>query len=171
MLFVFCWSDIISNPSAGATTDHSQSAKDTDTYFKSKLYVEDPDHRKTVLILPNGLSKPGERGHDRSLIYAVGGIRTHYLLIDNPECPVSRVQCPVSKVSNPVSYYHSIVVGGEMTGLCVGRVRRSDGGWQVGRAWRVGRVTGMSEVCGHAAGVAIRSGLRGSLCSKIYLLN
>ena len=59
-------SGIVFNPSAGAITDHSQSAKDIDPYFKSQLYVEDPGHRKPVLILPNGLSKPGERAHGRN---------------------------------------------------------------------------------------------------------
>ena len=47
VLFV---SDIVFNPSAGAITDHSQSAKDIDPYFKSQLYVEDLGHRKLVLI-------------------------------------------------------------------------------------------------------------------------
>ena len=32
------------------------------------------------------LSKPGERAHDRNSISAVGGIRTHNLLIDSPAC-------------------------------------------------------------------------------------
>ena len=59
-------SGIIFNPSAGAITDHSQSAKDIDPYFKSQLYVEDPGHRRPALILPDGLSKPGERAHDRN---------------------------------------------------------------------------------------------------------
>ena len=49
-------SGIVFNPSAGSITEHSQSAKDIDLYFKSQLYVEDPGHRKPVLILPNGLS-------------------------------------------------------------------------------------------------------------------
>ena len=66
VLFVSSRSGIVFNPSAGANTDHSQSANDIDSYFKSKLYVEDPGHRKPVLILPNGLSKPGERAHDRN---------------------------------------------------------------------------------------------------------
>ena len=66
VLFVSSRSGIIFNPSAGAITDHSQSAKDIDQYFKSRLYVEDPGPRKPVLILPNGLSKPGERAHDRN---------------------------------------------------------------------------------------------------------
>ena len=66
VLFVSSRSDIVLNPNAGAITDHSQSAKDIDPYFKSQLYVADPGHRKPVLILPNGLSKPGERAHDRN---------------------------------------------------------------------------------------------------------
>ena len=64
--FVSSRSGIVFNPSAGAITDHSQSAKDIDPYFKSQLYVEDPGYRKPVLILPNGLSKPGERAHARN---------------------------------------------------------------------------------------------------------
>ena len=66
VLFVFSRSGIDLNPSAGAITDHSQSANEIDPYFKSQLYVNDPDHRKPVLILPNELSKPGERAHDRN---------------------------------------------------------------------------------------------------------
>ena len=46
--------------SASAFTDHSQSTKDIDSYFKSQLYVKDTGHRNPVLILQNGLSKPGE---------------------------------------------------------------------------------------------------------------
>ena len=42
VLFVSSRSDIVFNPSVGAITDHSQSAKDIDPYFKSQLYVEDP---------------------------------------------------------------------------------------------------------------------------------
>ena len=53
-------------PERGAITDHSQSAKDIDPNFKSQLYVEDPGHRKSVLIQANGLSKPGKRAHDRN---------------------------------------------------------------------------------------------------------
>ena len=66
VLFVSSWSGIVFSPSAGAITDHSQSAKDIDPYFKSQLYVEDPGHQKSVLILPNGLSKPRERAHDKN---------------------------------------------------------------------------------------------------------
>ena len=86
VLFVSSSSGIIFNQSAGAITDKSQLAKDIDPYFKSKLYVEDPGHLKPVLILPNGLSNPGERTQDRNFISAVGGIRTHNLLIDSPDC-------------------------------------------------------------------------------------
>ena len=86
VLFVSRRSGIVFIPSAGAITDHSQSANDTDPYCKSQLYVKDPCHRKPVLILPNGLSKPGERAHDRNLISVVGGIRTQNLLIDSPAC-------------------------------------------------------------------------------------
>ena len=66
VLFVSSRLGIVFNPSAGANTDHSQLAKDIDPYFKSQLYVNDPGHREPVLILPNGLSKPGERAHDRN---------------------------------------------------------------------------------------------------------
>ena len=41
-LFVSSRSGIVFIPSASAITDHSQSAKDIDPYFKSKLYAEDP---------------------------------------------------------------------------------------------------------------------------------
>ena len=70
VLFVSSRSGIVFNPRAGAIIDHSQAAKDVDRYFKSQLYVEDPGHRKPVLILPNGLSKPGERAHERNYISA-----------------------------------------------------------------------------------------------------
>ena len=66
VLFVSSRSGIVFNSSAGAITDHSQSAEDIDPYFKSQLYVENPGHRKPVLILPNGLSKPGERAQGRN---------------------------------------------------------------------------------------------------------
>ena len=64
VLFVSIRSGIVFNPSASAITDHSQSAKDIDPYFKSHLYVEDPGHRTPIFILQNGLSKPGERAHN-----------------------------------------------------------------------------------------------------------
>ena len=35
-------------------------------YFKSQLCMENHSHQKPVLILPNGLNKPGERAHDRN---------------------------------------------------------------------------------------------------------
>ena len=62
VLFLSSMSDIVFNPSASAFTDHSQSAKNIDPYFKSQLYAKDPGHRNPVRILPN--SKPGERAHD-----------------------------------------------------------------------------------------------------------
>ena len=54
VLFVSSTSGIVFNPSAGAITDYSQSAKDIDPYFKSQLYVEDHGRRKRVLILRMG---------------------------------------------------------------------------------------------------------------------
>ena len=60
ILFVCSRSGVVFNPSASAITDHSQSVKDIDLNFKSQLYVKDPGHQKAVLILPNGLNKPGE---------------------------------------------------------------------------------------------------------------
>ena len=86
VLFVSSRSGAVFKPSAGAITDHIQLAKDIDPYFKSQLYVDDSGHRKPILILPNGLSIPGERVHDRNLIAAVGGIRTRNILIDSPAC-------------------------------------------------------------------------------------
>ena len=61
VLFVSSKSGIVFNQIAGAITDHNQSAKNIDPYFKSQLSAEDPGHRKTVLILS------GEREHDRIL--------------------------------------------------------------------------------------------------------
>ena len=58
VLFVSRRAGIVFNPTAGAITDYSQSAKDIHPYFQSKLYVEDSGHRKSVLILPNGPNKP-----------------------------------------------------------------------------------------------------------------
>ena len=46
VMFVSSRSGIVFNPSASAITDHSQSAKDIDPYFKSQLYVEDPCRRQ-----------------------------------------------------------------------------------------------------------------------------
>ena len=54
VLLVSSRSGIVFNSSAGAITDHSQSAKDIDPYSKSKLYAEDPGHRKPVLIYQMG---------------------------------------------------------------------------------------------------------------------
>ena len=54
VLFVSMRSGIVFNPSAGAITDHSQSAKEIDPYFKSQLYAEDQGHRKQILIYQIG---------------------------------------------------------------------------------------------------------------------
>ena len=43
-LFMNSRSVIVFNPSAGAITDHNQTAKDIYPYFKSQRYVEDPGH-------------------------------------------------------------------------------------------------------------------------------
>ena len=86
VLFDSSRSDIVFNPSAGAITDHSQSAKDIDPYLKSQIYVEVHGHRKPVLVSPNGLSKHEERAHDRNFNFSRGGIRTHNLLIDSLAC-------------------------------------------------------------------------------------
>ena len=66
VLFLSSRSDIVFNQCAGAITEHSQSAKNIDSYFKSQLYVDDPGHLNPVLILPNGLSNSGERAYDRN---------------------------------------------------------------------------------------------------------
>ena len=77
VLFVSSRSRIVFNPSTGAIIDHGQSAKDIDPYFKSKLYVKDPSHRKPVPILSNDRSKPGERARvTQNVISAMGLIRT-----------------------------------------------------------------------------------------------
>ena len=53
-----------------------QSEKDIDQYFKTELNVDASMPSRSVLILPNGLSKLWERAHDRNLISTVGGIWT-----------------------------------------------------------------------------------------------
>ena len=58
VLFVSGGSGIVCNPSAGAITDHSKSAKDMDPYYKSQLYVEDSGHRKLLLIYRMGCVNP-----------------------------------------------------------------------------------------------------------------
>ena len=74
VLFVSSTSDISSNQSARAITLNNQSAKDIDQYFKTELNVKDSLPSRSVLILPNGLSKLGEQAHYRNLISTVGGI-------------------------------------------------------------------------------------------------
>ena len=66
VLFMSSTSGIVFNQSAGAITDYRQSAKEVDPYFKSQPYVEDSGHRKPVLNLQNGLSKPGKQAHGRN---------------------------------------------------------------------------------------------------------
>ena len=84
VLFVSCWSGIVFNPSAGAITDHSQSAKDTDTYLKIQLYVEDPAIESRYTVYPVGRVNPKRERTTEILISAAGGIRTYNLLFDNP---------------------------------------------------------------------------------------
>ena len=60
---------MVFNPRPGAITDHSQSVTDTDPFFKSQLHVEDPSHRKPVVILSNGWSKPGERASVTEIVF------------------------------------------------------------------------------------------------------
>ena len=97
VLFMSGRSGIVFIPSAGSITDHSQSAKGIDPYFKSKLYVEDPGHRKPVLILLNGLSKPGELAHDINFNFCRGRD-------SNPQ-PLDRQSSAL-----PLSYYSSIML-------------------------------------------------------------
>ena len=78
VLFVSNRSGIVFNQSAGAITDHSPTAKDIDSYFKSLLYAEDPGHLKPVL-------SESERRRE-IFISDSGGIRTHNLLINSPAC-------------------------------------------------------------------------------------
>ena len=42
--------------SDGAITDNSQSTKDINTYLKSQLNMQHPDHQEILFILPNGLT-------------------------------------------------------------------------------------------------------------------
>ena len=79
VLFVSNRPAIVFNPSAGAITDHSQSAKIIDPYFKSKLC----EGRRPPTA---GTHFTGERAHDRNLISVVSGIRTRNVLIDSPAC-------------------------------------------------------------------------------------
>ena len=66
-------------PFASAITDHSQSAKSMNPYFKSHS-----SHWKPVLSLLIGRSQPEEQARTDELISAMGGIRTHNLLIHRP---------------------------------------------------------------------------------------
>ena len=87
-------SDVVYNRSAGSITDHSQSAKDIDPWFKSQLNVEDPGHRKPVLILSGGLSKPGERASARQKVNLCRGWDSNQQPLDRQ----SSVLPPLSKL-------------------------------------------------------------------------
>ena len=65
LLIVSSTSGIVFNQSAGALTDTANHRR-TRTRILSPSSLEDPGHRKLVLILPNGMSKHGERAHDRN---------------------------------------------------------------------------------------------------------
>ena len=54
VLFVSSTSDILFNQSSGTITDHSQLAKDIDSYFKSQVKVEDSDHRRRCSFYQTG---------------------------------------------------------------------------------------------------------------------
>ena len=84
VLFVSSRSRIVFNPSAGAITDHSQSANDIDQYFKSRLYVEDHGHRTPVIFYRLSWVNLKSARTTEILISAVGEIRTHSVLIDSP---------------------------------------------------------------------------------------
>ena len=73
VLFVSSTSYIVFNPSAGAITDYSQSAKNIDSHFNSQIYVVDPSHGNPVLILLHCLSKAGERAYVRNKILLLVG--------------------------------------------------------------------------------------------------
>ena len=68
-LCVYCLSSmsgIIFNMCAGEITDHSQSAKEIGLCFMSHVYMNEPSHRKPlVLVLLNGLSKLRERAQKK----------------------------------------------------------------------------------------------------------
>ena len=64
---------VCSTSNSSAIADHIQSATDTDKNFKTQLNVEDPRHRKPLIILLNWLIKSGEWVHDRNLFLPRGG--------------------------------------------------------------------------------------------------
>ena len=81
--FVSSASDIVFNPSADEMTDCSQSAKDTEPYFKSQL-CGGPQEPKVGPNGPNGPSQPGASAWQKKLISAMGRIWTNKFLIDWP---------------------------------------------------------------------------------------
>ena len=115
-------SGIALNPSTDTTTDYIQSKKNIDPYFKTQLYVEDPGHRTPGLILPNGLSKPGERAHDRNLISAANGIRTDILLIDSTACyhgAITTLQEGIKHCHLELIYYYNQTYEVYTTRYCI----------------------------------------------------
>ena len=80
VLSVSSRSGIVFNPSAGTITDHSQSVKDIDPYFKSQLYVENPVHRKPVRYSFYRIGRVNTKSERKIYFSAVGGIRAHNLL-------------------------------------------------------------------------------------------
>ena len=71
VLFVSSRSGIVFNSSAGQALTIANQQR-TSTHILSPSSVENPGHRRPVLILPNGLSKLGERAHDRNLNFCRG---------------------------------------------------------------------------------------------------
>ena len=62
----------------------NQSTKDIDPYFKSQLYVEDPGTECRYSVYRMGWVNPESARTTDIFISAVGGIRTHNLLVDSP---------------------------------------------------------------------------------------
>ena len=96
-------SDIVFNPSAGAMTDHSQSAKDINPYFKSQLYVEDTESRYSLYRM--GRVNPESERTTEILLSAVGGIRTHNLLIDSPAFYRWTITAPLTQTTRQGNTY------------------------------------------------------------------
>ena len=98
--FVSSRSGVVFIQNADAITDHSQSTKDIDPYFKSQLYMEDLGHRKPELILPIWLSKPSERALYRKFNFCRGWDSNHNLLNDSPSMlPMSYLNDLISRLN------------------------------------------------------------------------
>ena len=74
VLFVSNTSNIGFNSSANAITVNKLLAKNIDQYLRPSSMWRTPCHQNSVLILPNGLCKFGERAHERNVISTVDGI-------------------------------------------------------------------------------------------------